>query len=232
MKRLIATCAIGCAALLAAGQTSFAAETQIVIEIDGIFRAAEGEVVEVFSEDVPEAKQGLVCSGEAVAENNSSVHPNNDLVLKTGTTEATMLNVEAEEGKVTPLSGTVTLGTEIIVDLVMGPEGVFSGAIVITLDCEEPPPATTQPPPATTESPVTTQPPTTEVEVVPPTVPDTEVEVLPPESTTTTTSPPLDTQLPATGPSRTGISLMTGVLLLGGGALVMGLARRGSDLNN
>jgi LPXTG-motif cell wall-anchored protein len=225
MKRLVATCAIGCAALLATGQTSFAAETEIVIEIDGIFRANEGDVVEVFRQDVPEAKQGLVCSGEAVAENNESAHPNNDLVLKTGGTEATMLNVEAEEGKVTPLSGTVTLGTEIIVDLLMGGDEVFSAGIVITLDCDEPPPATTEPP-------VTTQPPTTEVEVVPPTVPNTEVEVLPPESTTTTTPPPLAPQLPATGPSRTGISLMTGVLLLGGGALVMGLARRGSDLNN
>jgi hypothetical protein len=224
MKRLVATCAIGCAALLASGQTSFAAETEVVIVVDAIIYYSdgvrEGDVVPLLNQPVPEAQQGLVCSGVAAAKNNESVHIDNDLVLKTGTTQATMLNVEGSDGKVTPLSGAVTLGTEIIVDLVMGPEGIFSGAIVITLDCDEPP--------------TPTEPPTTEVEVVPPTVPNTEVEVLPPASTatTTTTGPPLATQLPATGPSRIGISLMTGVLLLGGGALVMGLARRGSDVNS
>jgi len=149
-----------CAAVimvLAAGPAS--AIDDLVIPIDSVAFGDEGEIIEVASVPVDPDLVGSTCTLELEADNNGSVHPNNDLIVSTGGQSGTIPDVESDPGQVTIVDAEVVLGETVLVELQFGPDGVTSGGLILTFDCEaQPVPTTTAPP--TTEPPSTTLPPT------------------------------------------------------------------------
>lgn len=146
-------------AVLAAGPAS--AIDDIIIPIDSVAFGDEGEIVEVASVTVEPELVGSTCSLELEADNNGSVHPGNDLIVTTGGQSGTIPDVESEPGQVTVVDGDVVLGETVVIELQFGPDGVTSGGLILTFDCEaQPVPTTTTAPPSTTEPPSTTLPPT------------------------------------------------------------------------
>ncbi|MGI9528825.1 MAG: DUF7617 domain-containing protein [Acidimicrobiia bacterium] len=146
MKRLhIILAAVACFAVI--GTTAaFAAEFDI--PIDTVVRAPEGSYTVLADVETPEDLVGSSCVSIAVAGNQESVHPNNDLIIETGDTTVTLKDVEREPGVSTPAAGEVTLGERVKVTLHMGADEVFSGGIVIVIgsNCTPPTPPTTEPP--------------------------------------------------------------------------------------
>ncbi len=166
MKRLhIILAAVACFAVI--GSTAaFAAEFDI--PIDTVVRAPEGSYTVLADVETPEELVGSSCVSIAVAGNQESVHPNNDLIIETGNTSVTLADVEREPGVNTPAAGEVTLGERVKVTLHMGSDEVFSGGLVIVIGSNCTPPTTVPP---------TTTPPTTEPPVEP-VVPEIEIDKL------------------------------------------------------
>jgi hypothetical protein len=186
------------------------------------------------SAQVPADLQGLLCSVEAVAENQSSIHPSNDLIVSSGSDSVTLSDVERAAGVTTTADGELTLGTEVVVTLSLGPDGVFSGGLTVTVECGLP---TTTTVPVTTTIPgggggggggTTTVPTTTASPTVAPTT------VTP--TTTTTASPsvaPTTTRSPSVAPTTVspGGTAFTGVEnVVPIGAIALLLMTSGSGL--
>ena len=204
----------------------------IVIPVTTVVRGDEGEVFELAYEEVLEEFQGRSCAVKAVSQNQGSVHPNNDIGVVSGESGVLLEDVEAVPLGTVEGDGTLVLGTEIIVLLKLGPDGVFSAGINIEFDCTPPPPSTTTTTEATT---TTTQPEstttTTELEsTTTTTIPD-EVSPTSIVGTTTTivstTAPevsPTEETLPFTG-VESGTPAALALLLIAGGALALVGAR-------
>lgn len=110
----------------------------IEIPINTIIRKPASTQVPLVSEDVPEQYIGYICTANAVAKNQSSVHPGNDLIVSSNGTSVTMYDVERAAGISTPAVGILELGPTVDVTLSMGKDAVFSGGMVVELDCEKP----------------------------------------------------------------------------------------------
>lgn len=132
---------------------AFGQEGTIIIEVEGVARGNEGDVVQVAEEPVPAPLIGALCTGTVATENNSSVHPNNTLIIETGGLSAEIPNVEEDPGEVQVIDGTIVIGDTITVSMRFGPDGVTSGGFLITLICAQ---QTT----TTTSTTTTTPPPT------------------------------------------------------------------------
>ncbi|MCL1593978.1 MAG: hypothetical protein M3132_06475 [Actinomycetia bacterium] len=109
----------------------------IEIPIDTVVRTAPGTLTQLADVATPPELVGFECAGLAVAANQNSVHPGNNLIIETGGTSVKMLDVEGAPNGVTTAEGVITLGERVVVTLEMGPDGVFSGgfAIVIDVNC-------------------------------------------------------------------------------------------------
>jgi hypothetical protein len=152
MRRFITILGVGVLALTLFSFASPAgAIDDIVVPIETVVRGAEGDVVQVSSVPVPEELVGDTCSARLVDANNSSTHPNNDLIFTSGSWTATVEDVESEADSSTEIEGSITLGETIVVEVRLGADGVFSGGLTLNLDCEDVIPATTVAP--TTEPP-------------------------------------------------------------------------------
>lgn len=130
------------------------ADTQLEINvpIDTVLRNIEAGTVVLLTDPPIEVASDLVgreCTAVARSKNQSSVHPGNDLLVETGDSEVLIQDVEAVPGATVNASGTVVMGSEITVSLIMGPDEVFSAGIDVLVDCA--PGATT-----TTAAPTTT----------------------------------------------------------------------------
>jgi LPXTG-motif cell wall-anchored protein len=136
------------------------------------------------------------------------VHPGTNLIVRSGDSEVVVPDVEREPGAVTPATGTPVLGTEITVSVQFGPDEVFSGGLVVTVDC-------TQTTTTTESTTTTTEPETTTTEGASITTVQGTIE----NTTSTINTTPT---LPNTGSSGTdGMLVVAGlVLLVGAGALV------------
>jgi LPXTG-motif cell wall-anchored protein len=234
---VLAAVIAGAGQAAAQGGGQAAAQTDvIVIPVDTVVRHVPvGSLTELASAPVAPELVGATCVGDAVGRNNdTSVHPGNDLIVTTGTSSAELLDVERAPGVVTETIGELTLGETITVTLRMGPDKTFSGGLVISLDCQTPPPdtTTTTAPPTTTTEPPTTVPPTT---VPPTTVPPTTgpaPSTTPPSTAPTVAqsggTPTTGPELPATGVGGTGSLIAAGlVALVAGTVLVFASRRRG-----
>jgi LPXTG-motif cell wall-anchored protein len=173
----------------------------IDIPLETVARGAAGTEQELTTVPVDAEDVGQQCSVVADGTNNSSVHENTDLLVRSGESEVAVLDVEREPEAVTQASGTLVLGPEISVFVRFGPDGVFSGGVVLTVDCTQ---TTT-----TSEAPTTTVAETTTSAAAPTTTVW--------DETPTTTVP----ELPNTGAGTDGLLVAAGlILLLGAGALV------------
>lgn len=113
-------------------------EFEVSIPVETVVRGAEpGAVVTLTDPPVvaPEDLVGRECTVVARSENQSSVHPGNDLVVVTGESQVRIADVEAEPGIAINASGTVLLGPDVRISLIAGQDGVFSAGIDVTVDC-------------------------------------------------------------------------------------------------
>lgn len=120
-------------------------EGMISIPLDTVVRAAPGELVVLDEVAVPDQFVGADCRIESRAENNSSVHPGNDLIVTSDGLSVVLSDVEAAPGKVTTADGRLSLGPTARLTLRMGPDGIFSGGAtaLVVIQCFPPETTTT-----------------------------------------------------------------------------------------
>lgn len=127
---------------------------EVRIPVNTVVRdVAPGTVVPLTDPPVasPADLVGRECTVVARSENQSSVHPDNDLIVATGESDVRIKDVESAAGLTTNATGRVILGSDVSVLLVMGPDGVFSAGIDVTVDCAPGATTTTQATTSTTE---------------------------------------------------------------------------------
>ncbi len=164
MRRIISVLAVG---LFALALMSFASPASaiddIIIPIDnerGI-RGEPGSITTLATAPVEDELVGATCQAELIETNNESVHPDNDLIITSGTWSETVENFESDALSVNVIQGGITLGETVVVQLRFGPNGVSSAGFELAFDCSNPVfPTTTTEAPATTEVPPTTEVPT------------------------------------------------------------------------
>ncbi len=212
-KASIASAMVG---LLLLAVPVLAQSNTIEIEVAGINRGEEGDILRVASVDVDPEMLGWLCTGTAQTENNASEHRDNDFILTSGSSSVEILDWEAVAGEITNTLGTFVLGESITVDLRLGPARVSSGGVRIVLTCSPPPPpeTTTTVPETTT----TTVPPPTATTVPPPTATTTQ-----PPGVTTTEAPP-EGGVSAGGGSTAGTSTSAADVWVGAGVVTLAAA--------
>ncbi len=175
------------AALMAVYAPVASASIDITIPITTQVHAQPGSSTLLAS--VPTGDQeGLECSVTAEAQNQTSVHPNNDLVVGSGGGSVVLENVEGTSGGVVVADGTLTLGPTVTVTLIMGPDHQFSAGITILIDCT-PGSTTTTTEATTTTSEATTTTSEATTTTTEPTTTTTDETTTTTEATTTTTLP-------------------------------------------
>lgn len=196
MNRYRSAIVVGAAAAAAVvavvGFNSTVSANDIVISIDGATGGAEGDVILLNETPVPDEFVGATCEATLRAENNSSVHPNNDLIISGGENTVRLENVEDAPGNVVSGSGPAILGDTIRVEMQLGPDGRTSGGFTLEFDCEPLAPPTTVPPETTTTVPPETTTPAPPETTTPP--PETTTPAPP---VTTTPESPVDPPVPA-----------------------------------
>lgn len=138
------------------GVTSAGAQDDpvITIPIDSDVRAPAGSETVLEQIEIAQEFVGATCEVSAVADNNSSVHPGNDVIISSGGSSVVLLDVEGFAGKVTEARGVLVLGPTASVTLLMGPDERFSAGLFI-IECDGGPITTTTTTTTTTSTPVT-----------------------------------------------------------------------------
>lgn len=209
------------------------------IVVDGKITAEPGTLIEIGRMTVSQDLVGPLCTWSITITNQESPHPGNDLVVRSGGEEFTVAGIEDTAGAVITTSGSVLLADEVVAYLRMGPDGVFSGTLTLTIDyasCVPIVPPTEAPTVPPTEAPTVppteapTVPPTDAPPTAAPTVPPTEAPPLGPtvapkvaQSTTapsTTVAEPDAGELAVTGSNTATIAAIGAVLLACGAVLV------------
>jgi uncharacterized repeat protein (TIGR01451 family) len=131
MKRLM---------LVASMAVSILADGIFVIPVDTLIHAEPGSLTVLAEATTPPELVGFSCEALAIAQNQESVHPQNDIIIESGGTSAVLADVEGAVEKTTYASGVVTLGPTVTLTLEMGPHGWFSGGFAVTMDTECTPP--------------------------------------------------------------------------------------------
>lgn len=240
--------------IVTTGTVASAQSDSLTIPASTVIRGQAGDVVELGRIAVDTARAGPLCTWQATVNNQTSTHPNSDILLESNGTTLVLADVESVPNKVTSNSGSVWLAEEVVVSVRLGSEGLFSGRMVVTIDYSNCPPvtttvpSTTEPPTVTTQEAPTT--PTTQatttaatettvVETSTETTEDTQVEG--PEASATDTSAVATTapttvttatasdELPVTGSELTVPLLVAGTLILAAGLfLTSGVRHRTS----
>jgi hypothetical protein len=125
----------------------------IVIPISTVVRDDPGTVHVLATQAVPAEWQGTACTVSSTSENQSSVHPGSNLTITSGSDSVVLLDVEAVPGGTVTASGTLTLDADIVVSLQLGPDGVFSAGLIVTITCPAEPSPSPSPSPSPTTSP-------------------------------------------------------------------------------
>jgi hypothetical protein len=223
MRRIVL--ASTCLTLIVAGPAALAQSLELAIPINTVAHAS-GVLA---TEPVPAALQGATCQVSATAQNQSSVHPNSNLIVTSGSDSITLLDVEREPGAVTTTDESLTLGSDITVTLEIGPDGIFSGGMTLLASCQP-----SSPTPTETETPTPTVTPTETPSPTPSESPSGTVTHTstptdgPPTVEPSTVTPPGTGGLAFTGPGAMWSLLLGSVALLvtGFGLLRAGYKRR------
>ena len=115
--------------------TAAGAEEGLTVPIDTVVRTEPGVETLLASMPVDASLVGAQCDVAIDAHNQESVHPGNDLVVRSGESSAVLANVEGQSGADTTASAELVLGESLTVSLVMGSDGVFSGGFDLAFDC-------------------------------------------------------------------------------------------------
>ncbi|MDP3985049.1 MAG: hypothetical protein Q8Q52_08625, partial [Acidimicrobiia bacterium] len=130
----------------------------IVIPIDQVVRGEEGEVHLLRSVPVDPGLVGFGCPVSAVSHNQESVHPDSDLIIDSGGSRLILEDVESESYVEVTAEGTLTLADTIEISVRLGPDGVFSGGLTVTIACGSATTTTTE----VSATTATSEPPSTE----------------------------------------------------------------------
>lgn len=133
---VVGAMAVGVLAATASMPLGASAQDVVVdVELTTVVRGPEGSEHLLASQDVPAASRGRACSVRAVSHNQHSAHPGNDLVVASHGPAVVLSDVERAPFAVTVATGSLLLGPEVSVTLVMGPDEVFSAGMVVELRC-------------------------------------------------------------------------------------------------
>lgn len=173
-------------ALLAAPGVQAQSTGMISIPLDTVVRADPGTSTVLATVTVPADFVGSDCHIESRAENNSSVHPGNDLIIASDGVSVVLADVEATPGKITTSDDRLTLGGAASLTLHMGPDGIFSGGAtaLVVIQCFPPETTTTT---TTTTVPASTSSTTTSTSVLGPSTSVTTSSTIPVTTTTAIT---------------------------------------------
>lgn len=213
-------------------------EVAIEIPFETVVRAEPGSVHLMASAQVPPELQGVTCPVAAVAENESSVHPGNNLIVATDGDSIVLEDVERAAGAITVAEEELTFGATITVTLVLGEHGVFSGGMVVRF-CDVPVTTTTttvETTTTTTTIPTTTTMPTTtttmETTTTVTVLPTTTVTTTPEATTTVTVAPSSTSTVPETLPftgGETDTTALVGLIALLAGAGLVALTKEEAE---
>ena len=140
MKRLLGVLASAVVAGGLAAAPASAQATVIEIPIDTVVRGTAGSEHLLVTAPVDPADVGQECNVVVEGQNNESVHLGTDLIVRSGTSEVVASDVERAPNAVTEATGTLVLGPDVTVSVRLGPDGVFSGGLVVTAECQPPTP--------------------------------------------------------------------------------------------
>ena len=218
---------LGIVVVAVGATTSTAHADGMSIDLDRVVVAAPGSVVLLASRPVDASLIGSTCTADYTGRNNGSVHPDNDLIITSGSTRLELDGVEDGAGLTTSGAGQLVLGGDVTVSIRLGGDGVASLGASVDLTCA--PPATTTAP---TTTPATvaagTDAPTTTAAIASTPTADTTTTTVALASAGPTISPTLPAPsaattspaaLPSTGPSTDRLtavalaSVLTGLLL-------------------
>lgn len=169
MRRIIGLAVFVVVLLLPGAALAQTSETFSFDIPERIIRDATGSSHSLATHDVPVGLIGKGCTVEAVADNNASVHLNNDFIVSSGTGSLTLPNVERGPGAVTTSTAQLTLGETLSVTLFLGnnergggTKGIFSGGFTMNVICTSEPeptptPTPTEPEPSPSPSPSETE---------------------------------------------------------------------------
>jgi hypothetical protein len=135
------TMAIGAAAAHAAA----AQVVEIEFDLQDEILRAPPQTHRLLTQPIQAENVGRRCAMRAVAENNSSVHEGNDLIVMSGESTVTLFDVERGDGAITNGDGLLTLGTTVTIDMRLGPDNLSSGGYRLFAVCEPPPGCETSP---------------------------------------------------------------------------------------
>jgi hypothetical protein len=113
---------------------------QISVPVNTIVRGDVGSTHILAEKDVDQELIGMVCSVNATAENQGSVHPGNNIVVSSGDGSVKLVNVEREANGITNAERKLAMSSDLTVTLVLGEDKVFSGGMNVNLKCEKPEP--------------------------------------------------------------------------------------------
>jgi hypothetical protein len=135
--RVVVAAALGAIMVMGMAAPALAAPGySVLIPIDTVVRAPAGSQTALATSPVPEEAVGQVCSVVSHAANQRSVHPGNDLIVDSGSSQVVLPNVEGIPNSTVEATGALTLGSSIEVSLLMGEDEVFSGGFDILVECE------------------------------------------------------------------------------------------------
>lgn len=208
-----------------------AQDVSIEIPLNTVVRGEEGSEHVLASEEVPADLVGSECSVTAVATNQRSVHPGNDLVVSSSGDQVVLEDVEGEAFGERTAEGSLTLGTELTVTLILGPDGRFSAGIDVEVLCPGPETTTTTTTEPTVPTSSTTLPETTTTTVAETTTSEvlgtttsTDITTTTAGETTTTTTGATSTTpstLPFTGLGAGSATIGLAALMMGAGLIAL-----------
>ncbi len=112
------------------------AESEISIPFDDLIFGAPGSVILLAEVAVDAELVGTTCHLAVLAENQSSVHKGNDLIVSTGTSQAVVLGVEDTANGGTNQTYEMVVGPTIMVQIRIGQDGMSSLGFGLSFDCE------------------------------------------------------------------------------------------------
>ena len=115
-----------------------AAQGEPILElpIDTVARGDAGTEALLATVDIAPGDVGRTCTVVVAGENNTSIHPDTDLIVRSGQTTVVAEDVERAPGAITEAEGELVLASQVTVSVRFGPDEVFSGGLVLTLECE------------------------------------------------------------------------------------------------
>jgi hypothetical protein len=199
MLRRLPAAAVVALWVMALPTTAGAQDDVLTIDFDDVVFAPAGAIVPVGSVAVGADLQGRTCRTSVITANQSSIHPENDLLIATGGSVARIEDVEDFTNGTNSWLVDITLGSSIDMSVEMGPDGISSLGFTVEIDCSKPLAGSTAPVLASGVTTTTT----TSTTVTPETTGSTSETATTPETTITSETTTSETTSELTGSTTT-----------------------------